>query len=100
KYAARNYPVPVRLSALGYYYESGTTADLPQVTPLKSDSAKVPPCAKDAEQCAWTCTVQGAKGPEAKEIQTVGDFVTYCLVPGMEKREPETPVASSDNEKR
>lgn len=100
KYSARSYPVPVRLSALGYYYESGTTADLPQIKQFQGDSAQVPPCPKDAEQCAWNCTVQGKKGPEAKEVQTVGDFVTHCLVPGMEKREPEKPMASSDNKKK
>src|SRR5690606_31600608 len=38
KYAARSYPAPVRLSALGYYYEQGTKADIGKVDPYKSDS--------------------------------------------------------------
>src|SRR5690606_24381489 len=30
KYADKSYPAPVRLSALGYYYEGGTKKDLPK----------------------------------------------------------------------
>lgn len=99
KYAARSYPAPVRLSALGYYYEQGTKADIGKVDPYKSDSQKVPSCPKDAEQCAWECTIQGEKGPELKTVSTVGDFVSYCVIPGMEKREP-APKAAEDSDKK
>lgn len=89
KYSTSNYPAPVRLSALGYYYEGGTKDDIPKVEAFKNDTQKVPPCPEDAQQCAWTCTITGAKGPEAKEIKTVGEFVSYCVIPGLEKRLPE-----------
>lgn len=88
KYSAKEQPAPVRLSALGYYYGYGTKADLAKVEPLTSDTQKVPPCPKDAEQCAWSCSVAGKDGPELKEVATVGNFVEYCLVPAMKVREP------------
>jgi hypothetical protein len=93
KFSAKSYPAPVRLSALGYYYEGGTKNDLPKLEAFKNDPQMVPDCPEDAQQCAWTCTIQGAKGPEAKEVTTVGEFVTYCVIPGLEKREPEKPEA-------
>ena len=98
KYAAADQPAPVRLSALGYYYENGTTADLAKVEPLVSDSQKVPPCPKEAEQCAWNCTVSGKDGPELKEVATIGNFVEYCLLPAMKSRQPvETKAAEAEN---
>lgn len=97
KYSKKNYPAPVRLSALGYYYEKGTKDDIKKLDPYKNDSQKVPGCPEDAQQCAWDCTIQGAKGPETKQVETVGDFVNYCLIPGMEKREPES--KKSDDKK-
>ncbi len=89
KYSAKNYPVPVRLSALGYYYEGGTKEDAAKLEKFKNDSQKVPSCPEDAQQCAWTCTIEGKKGPESKEVTTVGEYVTYCILPGLEKRQPE-----------
>lgn len=87
KYAAANYPAPVRLTALGYWYDQGTKGDLAKVEPFKNDQESVPSCHKDAEQCAWSCTISGEKGPEAKEVKTIGNFVEYCLVPAMSQRE-------------
>jgi len=96
KYSATNQPVPVRLSALGYYYGYGTQADLAKVEPFTSDTEKVPSCPKDAEECAWSCTVAGKDGPELKEVATVGNFVEYCLVPAMKGRAPaETKAAEA-----
>lgn len=89
KYSAASYPAPVRLSALGYYYEGGTKEDAAKLEKFKDDSQKVPSCPEDAQQCAWTCTIEGKKGPESKEVATVGEYVTYCILPGLEKREPE-----------
>jgi hypothetical protein len=81
----------VRLSALGCYYDKGTTDDLASVMAFKSDSQKVPSCREDAKQCAWDCTVVGKnKKANVKTVKTVGDFVEFCLVPAMEKRKPET----------
>lgn len=88
KYARAGEPAPVRLSALGYYYEYGSKADLAKVEPFISDTQKVPSCAKDAEQCAWSCSVAGKDGPELKEVSTLGNFVEYCLIPAMKVRDP------------
>ncbi len=99
QYAAPTKPVTVRLTALGYYYDNGTKDDLAKVAPFKEDGQKVPSCPKEAQQCNWTCTVtEEKKEPEAKEVATVGEFVTYCLVPAMEKREPEKKAAKTDPE--
>lgn len=88
KYAAKSEPAPVRLSALGYYYEYGSKADLAKVEPFISDTQKVPSCPKEAEQCAWSCSVAGKDGPELKEVATIGNFVEYCLIPAMKTRNP------------
>jgi hypothetical protein len=87
KYSQPGQPAPVRLSALGYYYAYGTKDDLAKVEVFKKDSQKTPSCPKEAQQCAWTCTVAGEKAPLTKEVETVGQFVEYCLVPSMSDRE-------------
>jgi predicted ArsR family transcriptional regulator len=97
KYSTPEQPAPVRLTALGYYYEYGTKADLAKVEGLISDSQKVPSCAKDAEQCAWSCSVRGKDGAELKEVATIGNFVEYCLVPTMKGRLPVEPQPSEAN---
>jgi hypothetical protein len=86
KYAATGNSVAARLTALSYYYSSGTPADLPKVAPFEKDSTAAPKCKADAKECEWKCTVQGAAGDETKEIKTVGDFVEFCVKPAMEKR--------------
>jgi hypothetical protein len=98
KYAAKNYPAPVRLTALGYWYDQGSKSDLAKVQLFKDDKESVPACHKDAEQCAWSCTIQGEKGLEAKEVKTIGEFVEYCLVPAMSQREAIEKVAEPGKE--
>jgi hypothetical protein len=88
KYSATGNPVPVRLSALGYYYNVGTEADLPKVAKYTSDKSATPKCKADANDCDWKCVVQGAKGEETKEVTTLGEFVEHCVKPAMEKRKP------------
>ncbi len=91
KYAAKGQPASVRLSALGYYYEHGSKADLSKVEGLASDNQKVPSCPKDADQCAWSCSIKEKEGPKLKEVSTIGNFVEYCLLPAMKGREPAEP---------
>ncbi len=86
KYAAPPHPVQVRMTALGYYFETGTKADLPKVEPYASDHAKAPACAEGAKECEWKCEVGSGDKRETKEIETLGDFVTYCVKPAMEAR--------------
>ncbi len=86
KYASAGHPVQARLTALGYYYKNGTAKDLPKIERYSNDSQKVPNCSPDATDCEWQCTIQVDGKPEAKEVETVGDFVNFCIKPALEKR--------------
>jgi hypothetical protein len=92
KYVEKNNPVQARLSALGYYYERGTKADLAKVDRFSGDTGKVPECKKEAKECEWKCAVAAGGAQEEKEIKTVGDFVTHCVKPAMEKRTQAAPT--------
>jgi hypothetical protein len=86
KYSAPGNSVAARLTALSYYYSSGTPADLPKVEAFDKDTTSTPKCKADAKECEWKCTVQGASGDEVKELKTVGEFVEFCVKPAMQKR--------------
>ncbi len=86
KYSATGNSVAARLTALSYYYSSGTAADAAKVDAYAKDSAATPKCKPDAKECEWKCTVQGASGDETKDIKTVGEFVEFCVKPAMDKR--------------
>ena len=86
KYSATGNSVPARLTALSYYYSSGTAADAARVDAFVKDTTATPKCKPDAKECEWKCTVQGASGDETKEIKTVGEFVEFCVKPAMDKR--------------
>jgi len=85
-YTDSKYSAAVRLSALGYYYEGGTAADLAKVAKFSSDSTKVPECLPDQKECEWKCTVEQAGKQEEKAVATVGDFVDACIKPALSKR--------------
>jgi hypothetical protein len=96
KYAGAGSPTPARLSALGYYYEAGTAADLPKVERYASDPARVPECLPDAKECEWKCTVEEGATQEEKSVATVGDFVSFCVKPALSKRgAPKAKVAGA-----
>lgn len=100
RYAGGSNPVPVRLSALGYYYAFGDARDATSLEQFTKDSGKVPPCPPKAEACEWQCAVTeaGEGGKEAlvsKEVRTVGDFVRYCILPALTKRAPEPSPAEA-----
>jgi HEAT repeat protein len=88
RYTDSKYPVEVRLSALGYYYEGGSKVDLPKIDRYASDTTKVPECIPNAKECEWKCTLDTGGKQEEKPVATVGDFVTLCLKPALEKRAP------------
>jgi Tfp pilus assembly protein PilP len=81
-----SHPVAARLTALGYYYNRGTAADLGKLSHLSSDKAKTPTCAKDDKDCEWKCEVDADGKRETKDIETVGEFFDFCMKPAMEKR--------------
>jgi hypothetical protein len=85
-YLAASQPAPVRLTALGYYLDQGTRADLPLVTPFEADATRVPECMKDAEGCEWQCEIATAGEQEVKPVKTIGDFVQFCVKPAMQAR--------------
>jgi hypothetical protein len=85
-YLGSSHSVEARATALGYYYNKGTPADLPKLTPLMKDAQKAPTCAKDAQDCEWKCEVAADGKRETKDISTLGEFVEYCVKPAVEKR--------------
>lgn len=92
RFAGSSSPVPVRLSALGYYYAFGDSRDAMTLEQFTKDTGKVPPCPPKAEACEWQCTVtealDGKETQVEKDIQTVGDFVRFCILPSLMKRTP------------
>ncbi len=85
-YAAVGQPVPVRLTALGYYLEHGTQADLAALERQASDTARVPECAKNAEGCEWRCEIASGGQQVVKPVQTLADFMLYCVKPAIMER--------------
>ena len=95
KYASAGNAVPARLTALGYYYRNGSRNDLPAVEAYKADGAKVPACPKEAEACEWKCGVAENNQLVQKDVKTVGDYVTYCIVPALSSRDPAPPAPAA-----
>jgi hypothetical protein len=86
KYLPPPNPVPVRLTALSWYFRHGAAANLEGVKRFQADTAKIPGCAKDAKDCEWKCEFAVNGKTEPKDITTLGEFVRYCVVPEMERR--------------
>lgn len=99
KFADTKYPVSVRLSALGYYYQGGSKADLAKVDKYASDPEKVPECLPNAKECEWKCTVEAGGKSEEKNVATVGDFVSFCIKPALQKRAPAAPANPAGGKK-
>lgn len=100
KYGQKGQPASVRTSALGYYYQHGTQADLGRVEPLKADNEAVPACAPNAEGCAWKCGIVEGGAQVQKDVANIGQFVEYCLLPAISGRPapaspPPAPAAST-----
>jgi hypothetical protein len=73
-----------RLVAISSFYE-GKKSDLGALSDLENDRTSVPKC-KDADACGWKCRVPkspGSKETDEKVIETVGDYVKYCVVPSL-----------------
>jgi hypothetical protein len=86
KYSARDNATPVRLTALGYYYDNGVKSEISVIEPFAEDRSKVPGCKEGVEDCEWKCAVGEGKAQEIKEVKTLGEFVSFCLKPAMDKR--------------
>jgi hypothetical protein len=81
-----SHSTPARVTALGYYYNRGTAADLPKLSHFESDRNRTPTCAQDDKDCEWKCEVDAGGKRETKDITTVGEFFEFCVKPAMEKR--------------
>jgi hypothetical protein len=82
-YAATGQPTPVRLTALGYYLEQGTEGQLATLEPMLTDATRVPECAKNAEGCEWRCEIVSDGQHVVKPVQSLGEFVQYCVKPAI-----------------
>ncbi len=97
RFSDPKYPAPARLSAFGYYYYHGNKTQLSKVTPYRRDRQRIPKCGANAKDCEWNCTV----GKTTRSVSTVGDFVSYCVIPTMEQREkPKVVVAAATKGKK
>jgi hypothetical protein len=85
-FTAATQPAPVRLTALGYYLDQGASADLVALEPQAQDKTRVPECARGADGCEWRCEIASDGQQLVKVVQTVGDFVQYCVKPAISER--------------
>jgi hypothetical protein len=101
RFAKPEYSAAVRTTALSYYFHRGEAKDLGKVTRYETDTAKVPdaPACDEPMGCAWECEVSKGKESEVKEVKTIGEFVTYCVKPAMEKRKDD-PKKKPGSEKK
>lgn len=93
RYSASSFPAPVRLTAFGYYYRYGDARDANALEAHRADKERVPPCPPNAEACDWRCSVSqtaedGKASTVLKDVKTVGEYVEYCILPGLKQRSP------------
>jgi hypothetical protein len=86
-FTAASQPAAVRVTALGYYLDQGTGAQLASLEPLTLDKTRVPECAKGADGCEWRCEIASEGQQLVKTVQTLGDFVQYCVKPAIIDRD-------------
>lgn len=99
-------PVPARVAALAYWYDHGDQDDVSTIAPYGEDKTKIPKCEDDGK-CSWQCTVKVGEGDKAKEeakpVETVGDFVNFCVLPKVKakkKKDEGKKTDSSDDKKK
>ena len=86
-YAEPKNKVPARLTALSWYFHTGTSKDIDGLKRWAGDKAAAPKCPPDAKDCEWKCEAPTADGKtDVREIATVGEFVLYCVIPEIDRR--------------
>ena len=79
--------VPARLSALSWYFNHGTAKDVEGLKKWSADKTATPKCPADAKDCEWKCEAPTPDGKsDVREITKVGEFVLYCVIPEIERR--------------
>ncbi len=88
-YATKSHKVPVRVTALAYYYSHGSAADLPKLAAFSKNSKELPECEEDAKDCEWKCA--------GEEVETIGEYVNKCVKPALEARKaaPKAPKSAT-----
>jgi hypothetical protein len=79
-----------KMTALGYYSDLGKPTDVGTVSKFLADKEAVPKCSAE-DDCGWDrgCDVPKAGKPgetETKPVATVGDYVSFCILPQIELR--------------
>jgi len=80
-----------RTTAVSFYLTHGTPDDLATLASLERDGSRVPVCEADAD-CKWACYVPKESDPkerELRDIKTLGEYVTLCVVPAIKERAAE-----------
>ena len=86
-YAGPRNKVPARLTALSWYFHNGTAKDVEGLKRWAGDKAAAPKCPQDAKDCEWKCEAPTPDGKtDVREIATVGEFVLYCVIPEIDRR--------------
>lgn len=75
---------PARMSAFAFDFSHGAKKNIAALEPFESDPQPLPPCTE--ADCSRSCIVAG----EDKDISTIGEFVSYCIKPQMDRDEPPT----------
>lgn len=86
-----------RITALAYWRAVGNKTMLDKIKPYTADKQRAPACEPkedEAFDCEWKCI----DGKETKKVTTVGEFVSYCVKPVMEKREPKKKDGSKNED--
>lgn len=96
-YLAAGQPAAVRLTALGYYLDQGKTAELEALEPLARDATRVPQCPRGAEGCEWSCELDSDGQRVVKAVQTIGEFVQFCVRPAIVERDAASAAKTARN---
>ena len=79
-----------RATAISYLFSHGKPSDIPKLEGFANDKQPLPECDTD-DQCKWACYVpkEGAKDAndkELKDVKTVADFASLCVIPAIRER--------------
>jgi hypothetical protein len=96
RYTRSAHAPAVRVTALGYFLQQGSSAQLATLERLGGDATAVPSCRSDAADCEWSCTVGGEAGPEVRNIETIGQLVRFCVLPAIAARTATAPGSGHD----
>lgn len=86
----RDPSVPIRISALGWFYGHGTKSDVEYLKQHAEDRSAVPRCTEEQTNCEWKCYIDKEGGKpgekEPKDVTNVGEFVRYCIISNIKDR--------------